>query len=192
MKSLSTRLSNTSELLRDFAWFLDHAEDTHIAEAAELFAHYRRDDCCGLWGAAFALFALCDKYEDEKERKLRMGLAMSCNELAREGAEDQVSFLSEALKRAGYLASWERPKPGKKPIWLTWIDAMDDLDVPLGDITEQHHRTAFAQAALQFAKDASARELDEIHGKLSRMIGIHHAAQPVKLNGPDQPAGGVS
>ena len=157
-----------------------------------MFAHYRKDDCCGLWGSAFALFALCDKYEDEKERKLRMGLAMSCNELAREGAEDQVSFLSEALKRAGYLASWERPKPEKSPIWLTWINAMDDLDVPLGDITEQHHRMAFAQGALLFAKNASLQEVSEIHDKLSRMIGVHNAAQPVKLDGVGQPAGGVS
>ena len=63
IKSLSTHISNTSELLRDFAWFLDNAEDSHIAEAAELFAHYRGDNhrCCGLWGAAFDLFALSNK-----------------------------------------------------------------------------------------------------------------------------------
>ena len=79
MQSLSTHISNTSDLLRDFAWFLDNAEDSHIAEAAELFAHYRKRASDGLFGASFTVFALSDKYEDdETERELRVGLALPC------------------------------------------------------------------------------------------------------------------
>ena len=181
MKSLSTHISSTSELLRDFAWFLDNAEDTHVAEAAELFAHYRKDDCCGLWGAGFNLFALCDKYEDDKERKLRMGLARSCNELAREAAEDQVSFLLEVLKRTGYLASWERPKPDKKPIWLAWIDAMDELEVLKDAVPGELQRQAFAQAAVLFAKDGPIKRVADIHDALSHVIGL--VPVPIDANG---------
>ena len=192
MQSLSTHISNTSELLRDFAWFLDNTEDSHVAEAAELFAHYRRDEhrCCGLFGAAFDLFALSDMYEDGKERKLRMGLAMACNELAKEGPENEAAFLLEALNRAGYLGSWERPKPEKKPLWLAWIDAMDELEVLKGAVPDELKRQAFAQAALLFAKDAPIERVADIHDKLSHVIGLTAGTRPFKIE--EQPAGGAS
>ena len=177
MKSLTTHISNTSELLRDFAWFLDNAEDSHIAEAAELFANYRERADEGLFGAMFSVFALSGKYEDDEERKLRMHLALACYELAKEGSKDQASFLWGALSKSGYgKEQWERTE--KKPIWLAWIDAMDELEVLKDAVPDDLRRQSFAQAAALFAKDQPLELIEKVHGELSHQIGIASGRVP--------------
>ena len=97
--------------------------------------------------------------------------AIAANDLARDGADDQAAFLLEALSRAGYgKERWERSE--KKPIWLAWIDAMDELEVLKDAVPDELQRQAFAQAVVLFAKDAPIERVDGLHGMLSNLLLI--------------------
>ena len=110
--------------------------------------------------------------------------AIAANDLARDGADDQAAFLLEALSRAGYgKERWERSE--KKPIWLAWIDAMDELEVLKDAVPDELQRQAFAQAVVLFAKDTPIERVDELHGMLSNLLLIPEDGYPVDSGSPN-------